>query len=402
MMAWGAKWFNGVDFQTVPLPIPAPPENPLLDNDDPSWKNRDADSQRRRGLAMKRAQSFFACLCVLSFVTMLALVMMWAPVASRAQGQSPRATATETVAPDIPGVVAGGTKVQIANPRVEGTEGPVALPDGSIVFCETTADRIGKIDAQGNASVFVDKSYGATGLAFDPKGRLLATETAPGHIGIGVLYPKGSETMLADSYDGKPFLRPNDLVVNKKGGVYFTDPGVNPLTAGGTAANDPNALPYGVYYVAPGGKPVRVAEGSGRPNPIWRPNGIQLSPDEKTLYVNDSYGEYILAFDVQPDGTVKNRRNYAKYARVDQLANGVVGSQSDGLVVDSEGRLYACALGGVQVFGPKGEYLNTIPISTRPQNLAFGGPDKKTLYVLGGGVVFKIQMLSQGPKDRAK
>jgi gluconolactonase len=87
---------------------------------------------------------------------------------------------------------------------------------------------------------------------------------------------------------------------------------------------------------------------------------------------------------------------------VDQLANGLVGSQSDGLVVDSEGRLYACALGGVQVFSPKGEYLNTIPISVRPQNMVFAGPDKKTLYVVGAGVVFKIQMLSQGPKNRAK
>ena len=347
---------------------------------------------------MRKATSFFAGLC--------ALCLMAAPMASHAQGGqgggAPRAAATETVAPDIPGVVAGGTRVQIANPKVQGTEGPVALPDGSIVFCETTADRIGKIDAQGNASVFVDKAYGATGLGFDSKGRLIATQNVPGHLGIGVLYPKGSEMMLADSYDGKPFLRPNDLVVTKKGGVYFTDPGVNPLTAGGTVANDPNALPYGVYYIPPGGKPVRVAEGSGRPNPIWRPNGIQLSPDEKILYVNDSYGEYILAFDIQKDGSVKNRRNYAKYARVDQLANGVVGSQSDGLVVDSEGRLYACALGGVQVFDPKGAYLATIPISTRPQNLAFGGPDKKTLYVLGAGVVFKIQMLSRGPKDRAK
>jgi len=332
----------------------------------------------------------------------LSFVAMWMPITIRAQAPAPKPP-TETVAPDIPGVVAGGTKVQIANPKVDGTEGPVAMPDGSIAFTETAANHITRVDAQGNTSVLVEDSKGATGLAVDSKGRILATENVAGRIGVGVLYPKGSEAMLADSYDGKPFLRPNDLVVTKAGGVYFTDPGVNPLAGGGAqTAPDPNALPYGIYYIPPGGKPIRIAEGSGRPNPIWRPNGIQLSPDEKTLYVNDSYGEYILAFDVQPDGAVKNRRNFAKYPRVDQLAGGLVGSQSDGLAIDSEGRLYACALGGVQVFSSKGDHLGTIPISTRPQNLTFSGPGKKTLYVVGGGVIFKIQMLSQGPKDRAK
>jgi gluconolactonase len=197
-------------------------------------------------------------------------------------------------------------------------------------------------------------------------------------------------------------LRPNDLVVNS-GGVYFTDPGVNPLTGGGEAQlPDPRGLQNAVYYLPPGGQIIRIAEDSGRPNPIWRPNGIQLSPDEKILYVNDSYGEYILAFDIQPDGTVTNGRNFAKYARVGMLPSGIASSQSDGLVVDPEGRLYTCALGGVQVFSASGEYLGTVPISVRPQNLAFAGPDKKSLYVVGAGVAFKIDMLSQGLKTRAK
>jgi len=335
----------------------------------------------------------------------LSLLFLASPARSQEAPQAQnRRPPTETVAPDIPGVVAGGTKVEIVKTGLMGTEGPVALPDGSVVFCEPAGSRIGKLDAAGNYSVFVEQSYAAGGLGLDPKGRLVAAEDAEGHTGVGIIYPKGSEAMLADTYDGKPLLRPNDLVISTKGGIYFTDPGVNPL-AGGAAAQtpDPNALPYAVYYISPEGKLTRVVVGSDRPNPIWRPNGIQLSPDEKILYVNDSYGEYILAFDIQPDGTVRNRRNFAKYAKVDMLPNGVASSQSDGLIVDSEGRLYTCGLGGVQVFSPKGEYLGTIPISVQhPQNLVFAGPDKKTLYVVGAGVAFKVQMLAQGPTNRAK
>lgn len=348
---------------------------------------------------MKLKMPFAAGMCVLS------LPFLVSPAGSQPpQNQNQRQPPAETVSPDIPGVVAGGTKVEIVKTGLMGTEGPVGLPDGSVVFCEPAGSKVGKLDSQGNYSVFVEQAYAPAGLGFDPKGRLVAAEDADGHVGVGIIYPKGSEAMLADTYDGKPLLRPNDLVISSKGDIYFTDPGANPLAGGGAAKPlDPDALPYAVYHISPTGKLTRVVVGSDRPNPIWRPNGIQLSPDEKTLYVNDSYGEYILAFDIQPDGTVTNRRNFAKYAKVDMLPNGIASSQSDGLIVDSEGRLYTCGLGGVQVFSNKGEYLGTIPIPVQhPQNLTFAGKDKKTLYVVAAGIAFKVAMLSQGLPNRAK
>jgi gluconolactonase len=140
---------------------------------------------------------------------------------------------------------------------------------------------------------------------------------------------------------------------------------------------------------------VKIAEG------IERPNGIQLSRDEKTLYVNNTSGEYLLAFDIQPDGTVKNRRNFAKYEGVTKSATGV-SSGADGLAIDSQGRVYVATSTGVQVFSPQGQHLGTIPLSRAPQNLAFAGADKKTLYVVGRGAAFKIQMVAQGFKERAK
>ena len=131
------------------------------------------------------------------------------------------------------------------------------------------------------------------------------------------------------------------------------------------------------------------------------PNGIQFSPDERTLYINNTRGEYLLAFDVQADGTLTNRRNFAKYEGVTKTEAGVV-SGADGLAIDSAGRIYAATAAGVQVFGTDGKHLGTIPVSKSPQNLAFAGPDKKTLYIVGRGAAFKVQMLSEGFKGRAK
>jgi gluconolactonase len=323
-------------------------------------------------------------------IATLSCLLFSAPAFAQGAGQPPQGPPTETVAPEIPGVVAGGTKVQVIKDGFQGTEGPIALPDGSLIFTETNANRITKIDKDNNISSFLENTNGSNGLAFDSKGRLISVQTTPGQTKIGVVYPKGAEAVLADSYEGKPFGRPNDLVVDKKGGVYFSEPGPNAQPGA-----PPAALPPAVYYIPPGGRAVKIAEG------IERPNGIQLSRDEKTLYVNNTSGEYLLAFDIQPDGTVKNRRNFAKYEGVAKTATGV-NSGADGLAIDSQGRVYVATSTGVQVFNPQGQHLGTIPLSRAPQNLAFAGPDKKTLYVVGRGAAFKIQMIAQGFKDRVK
>ena len=299
------------------------------------------------------------------------------------QGQPPYVgPATETVAPDIPGVVKGGTRIEVVKEGFQGTEGPIALPDGSLIFTE--GDRITKIDKDGKTSTFLEDTNRANGLAFDAKGRLIAAQGNR----VGVIYPNGNGAVFTDNFEGKPYLRPNDLVVDKKGGVYFTD--FTFVPPGQKVAPAPGSLPPAVYYVRPGGQAIKVAEDG-------RPNGIILSPGEKTLYINTD-GEYLLAFDVQNDGTLTNRRDFGKYAGIPPGQT----PRGDGLAVDSEGRVYAVMTGGVQVFSPTGQHLGNIPFSRVPQNLAFGGPDKKTLYVVGRGVVFKVPMLAQGYKGRAK
>jgi gluconolactonase len=189
---------------------------------------------------------------------------------------------------------------------------------------------------------------------------------------------------LADSFAGKGLGRVNDLVADKKGGVYFTS--------------------GGAFYVNPSGQVSSVGEN-------LRTNGIMLSRDEKTLYITN--GPVIAAFDVQPDGSVKNQREFGKLE---------AGGNGDGMAIDAAGRLYVSTNPGVQVLSPEGKYLGLIPTPRNSISSAFSGPGKKTLYVacLGAlgpdgqevktpaGVrntamtIYKIPMLAQGFKGRAK
>ena len=323
------------------------------------------------------------------------LVLMLVAAVAGAQPAPPQPPMpTPTTTTGIPGVVAAGTTVEVIKAGFTGTEGPVGLPDGSLIFTETQANRITRIDKDTNqTSTFLESTNGSNGLGFDAKGRLISVQTVPGQTRIGVIYPKGAVATLTDNFEGKPYGRPNDLVVAKNGGVYFSEPGPN-ATPGQPPSTPP--LAPAVYYVSPAGRVSRVAEG------IERPNGVMLSADEKTLYVNNTGGEYLLAFDVTADGSLGARRNFAKYSKVTTSPAGVVSSGADGLAIDAEGRVYAATAAGVEVFSAQGQTLGVIPVSLAPQNIAFAGADKKTLYIVGRGAAFKVRLLTAGYAGRAK
>jgi gluconolactonase len=306
---------------------------------------------------------------------------------------TPPPPAVDTAAPGIAGVVAEGTPVTVIAEGFDGTEGPLGLPDLSLIFTETNANRITRIASDDSLSTYLENTNGSNALALDPEGRLLSVQTTPGQTQIGIIYPAGSEAVITDNFDGLPYGRPNDLVVSTTGHVYFTEPGPN-VPAGTTPS--PAPLPPAVYRVPPGGEALRVAED------IRRPNGIMLSVDETTLYVNDTQGPALLSFDVLADGSVANRREFAAYDGVTTNPDGSLASGADGLAIDSEGRLYVATTIGVQVFDTAGTALGTIPVSRAPQNLAFAGPDKQTLYIVGRGAAYKLAMVSRGFAGRAK
>jgi gluconolactonase len=288
--------------------------------------------------------------------------------------------------PAIDGVVAAGTLIELIKDGFQGTEGPIALPDGSVIFTEGQANRITRISADNTIAPYLENSGGANGLAINSSGELIAVQTTKP--GIAVLSPAGKQRVLVDNFEGTPLNRPNDLVVDKRGGVYFTDPGPRPEPGKPAPAT-------AIYYLSPNAKLHQLA------TDIERPNGIQLSPDEKTLYVANTFGEHVLAYDVMSDGTAGARRNFARLAGFTTTEQGPT-SGADGLAVDAKGRLYVASAAGVQVFDAKGKALGVIPLPKAPQNLAFAGKDKKTLYVVGRGSAYRIATRTPGYAGRAK
>jgi gluconolactonase len=297
------------------------------------------------------------------------------------------AGAQDTATPAIAGVVAAGTRIELIKDGFTGTEGPVAAPDGSLLFTETQANRITRIAPDGKISTFLDNSNGSNGLAFSAQGDLFSVQTLQPR--VGVVHPAGRERTLVDRYEGLPFGRPNDLVLDQRGGVYFTDSGVAPK------ADQPAPAKAAVYYIPPAGGLKRIADD------IERPNGIQLSPDEKVLYVANTLGEHVLAYDIGADGAIGPRRNFARLSGWAKTENGF-SSGADGLAVDQQGRLYVASNAGIEIFSAGGIALGVIALPKKPQNLAFAGPDKQSLYVVGRGSAWKIALLTAGFKGRAK
>src|SRR6185369_1889944 len=310
-------------------------------------------------------------------------------------------------ATEIPGVIKGGAPIQRIVTGYKGLDDPIGLKDGSLVFSEPDARRLHRLNTQTDeVSVLVADSNESHGVTQDSQGRLISAQAWDGSTRIGVIYPKGSEAVLADKYNGLAFSRPNDLIVAKNGGIYFTDPGLTKQQAdelvkryGGKPLGP--RLPPAVYYIAPGKAPVRIED------KLIRPNGVQLNREETKLYVDDSNGEHVIVWDIRADGSVANRREFATLKGRSTRDNGLGGvpSFADGMTVDNDDRLYVATGGGVEVFSAAGQPLGIIPVRCPPadcQNIAFSGAGKQTLYIGGAGSLYKVEMVARGIATRAK
>jgi len=290
--------------------------------------------------------------------------------------------------PEIAGVTKGGVLVAVVREGFQGTEGPVVLKDGSILFTENRADRIVKIAANGEISTYLSNTGGANALALSPAGALFAAETAAGAVGIAQLEPVKKLLTAGPKLAG--FVRPNDFARSARGDFYVSDPGAyQKATQGGATPAGP--VKTGFYWVNPKGKVTLVADD------ITFPNGVALSADEKTVYVANTAGENLIAFTVNPDGSLKDRHDFAKLAGI---RNGRSGA--DGIAVDREGRVFVTSNAGIEVFDAAGQALGIIALPRKPQNLVFGGADRSRLYAVGSGSVYRIQTLTKGPDRLGK
>jgi len=191
--------------------------------------------------------------------------------------------------------------------------------------------------------------------------------------------------ILADNYQGKRLDGPNDLAVDNKGGIYFTDPQILPR---------PYMQPgRSVFYIKPDGEIIRVID----PGEIIKPNGLILSPDCKTLYVNSTPENFMMAYDVNNDGTLSAGRKFGKIFLTPEVLDAKsINPQVDGMTVDELGNIYITSIIGLQIFNPEGGFIGIIHFPLMPVNCCFGDEDGKTLYVTCNDKVYRIRTNVRG------
>jgi len=280
----------------------------------------------------------------------------------------------------IPGVVAANARVELVAEYFKNTEGPLGDADGNLYFSDTDASRTYMLDRQGHVTIHRELTNRSNGIAFMRNGDLVWAEGDGPRIST-INKVSGGFTNLMPGFR---LFQPNDLIVDDKGGIYFTDPGPRPVVPG---------LKVYVYYLPPrADKPIVVDDSDPRPN------GITLTNNGRRLYVDNTIGDEIFAYDVQPDGSVRNKRIFAKLRDIPAGMEGF----GDGMALDRQDRLYVTSLVGVQIFDPAGKYLGTIKVPRQPSNVAFAGADKKTLFITARQGLYRINMLSQGPARLGK
>lgn len=251
-------------------------------------------------------------------------------------------------------------------------EGPVwAAKEGHLLYSDVPSNLIYIIDAKGR-KLFQENTGGASGNAYDDRGRLYTCETRARRVVRG-FEKKGAPEVLAQSFEGKKLNGPNDIVVTKNEHVYFTDPAFGD-------ADEQKELPfYGVFHISPRGVLTAVLK--------WqtRPNGLALSPDGKTLFVTNSDERNVRAFDIGKDGVLENERV------VVAKTSGVPG----GIETDAQGNLFVAAK-GVDIYTAAGKPVLTIQLGEKPSNLVFGDDSLKTLYVTGRSTVYRILLETKG------
>ena len=321
--------------------------------------------------------------------------------------------ASFALAPALIGNTAGHNDILVSGAELKElfngahfTEGVSVAPDGTVYFSDITftdqtdmkAGNIWKHNPEtGETTIFRSPSGMSNGTKFDAQGRLVVAEGADfgGRRITRTDMETGKSEIIAGLYNGKPFNSPNDLSIDEKGRVYFTDPRY--------AGHEPVEQPiFGVYRIDTDGSVHLVVTDASKPN------GVAVSPDQQTLYVishdNGAMGTFpdnvplrnghmaLLAYDLSPEGTATFRKVLVDYAPQDG---------PDGMVVDAEGNLWVAvrdeAQQGVHVYTPEGEELAYVKTPDKPTNVAFGrGKTSKTLYITAENCLYSIQTMKEG------
>jgi gluconolactonase len=265
-------------------------------------------------------------------------------------------------------LIAPGATLKKVQSGFSFTEGPTADADGNVYFTDITGERIYKWSyLDGKISLYKEKTGKANGLMFDAKGRLVICEMGNNRVTLDDM--KGNTTVLADSYNGKKLHMPNDLWIDSKGGIYFSDfMGPGESQEGGLQ----------IYYISPGQKSLKRST-----EDLVAPNGLVGTPDGKTLYVTDPGARKTWSYRINPDATLADKKLFCEQA-------------ADGMTLDEKGNVYFGGSPTVAIFSPDGKKIGEIALPENCTNMEFAGKDRKTLFFTAGTSVYTLEMAVRG------
>lgn len=295
----------------------------------------------------------------------------------------------ERLDPALDALLAPDAKIEVLASGFNWSEGPV-WKDGGIVFSDVPENTVfGWKEGEKAASVVLKPSgslngkdgQGSNGLAVDAQGRLVLCQH--GERRVASLEKDGSFTALADRFEGKRFNSPNDLVIAKSGIVYFTDPPYG-LKKG---TDQPELDFHGIFSVDASGKVSLIDK------TVRFPNGIALSPDEKTLYVavSDPQDTRVIAYDLATPGAASRVVFNAQSLKSPQRKGGC-----DGMKVDAQGNIWTTGPGGVLILDKNGKHLGSILTGQATANCAWGGEDRSTLYITADMFLLRVKTKTRG------
>jgi len=259
-------------------------------------------------------------------------------------------------------------------------EGPVWTPSGELYFSDIRESKRFRLNLESNNLVLIaENTHGGNGMTIDSNGRLLVCQMGKRRV---IAIHGDSESIVSDNYKGSRLNAPNDVVPRSDGSLFFTNP------EGRISGDDADIGYSGVYRVTPDGQTTEVCAGMNLPN------GLAFSPDESLLYVSNTRPDpKLYVFDMQPDGTAHNKREFAEMPLInDTEKNGV----PDGLKVDSAGRIFCTGPGGIWIWEPDGTHLGVLEFPEVTTNLAWGGTDLRTMYVTTHAAVYSLRVTTPG------
>jgi gluconolactonase len=270
-------------------------------------------------------------------------------------------------------VMKPGANLQKISDQFTFTEGPAADKAGNIYFTDQPNNKIWKYDTAGKLSVFMDPAGRANGMYFDEQGNLIACADEKDE--LWSIAPGKKVKVLLKDFNGIRFNGPNDLWIDKKGSIYFTDPYYQ---RDYWTRTKPEMKGQYVYYLAKGKKKAVIADST-----LVKPNGITGEPGGRRVYVADIGDNKTYRYDINPDGSLSNRTLFAPMG-------------SDGMTIDNEGNIYLTGK-GVTVFDKEGNRLGTIPVpSNWVGNVCFGGKHHDELFITASESVYVLKMQVHG------